>query len=166
MAMKILLKKRVMGLGRAGEVVNVRSGYGRNFLIPQGLGTEATAQTMRFQARLQEEARKQAEADKRSSEELAARIGIQPRRWEVKVDQEGHMYGSVSTLDIVKILANEGFDIDRHAVCLAHPIKKTGVHSITLRFPEEVKMELTLHVVPEGSPEGMLTSESAPVVEE
>lgn len=165
MAMKILLKKRVHGLGRAGEVVNVRSGYGRNFLIPQGIGTEATAQTMRFQARLQEEARKQAEADKQASEELAARIGTQPRRWEVKVDHEGHMYGSVSSVDIVKILVGEGFEIDRHAVCLAHPIKKTGVHSITLRFPEEVKMELTLHVVPEGTPEGELLAEEAPVEE-
>jgi len=138
-AVQLLLVDDVDDLGRRGEVVRVRPGYARNFLVPRGYGVVANRYTLRMQARLQEERAKQAQVDKARAEELATRVRGMKLETEVKVDPEGHMYGSVSAAEIVEILAAEGIEVERKWVGIVHPIKKTGTHEIPLKLKEGVE---------------------------
>lgn len=146
---KLLLLKDVDGLGRKGDLVNARPGYIRNYLLPQKLVVIADANTLRMQTRLQEERKQQAVVDKKEAEELAAKFDGLILSTTVKIDQEGHMYGSVSALDIVHLLQNEGITLERKMVQLHHPIKETGVHEIKLKLKEGITSGFTLKVVPE-----------------
>jgi len=146
---KLLLIEDVEDLGRSGDVVTVRPGYARNFLLPQKVAVVADARTLRMQSRLQEERIKRAQNDKTESDELAAKLqGLQIETI-VKVDHEGHMYGSVSALDIVHLIQAQGFSIEKRNIVLKHPIKEVGVTEISLKLKEGVESSITLKVVPE-----------------
>ncbi|MCB1114269.1 MAG: 50S ribosomal protein L9 [Chlamydiia bacterium] len=148
MSLKLLLIEDVDSLGRSGDLVEVRPGYARNFLIPQGLAKHANKEVLRLQAKLQEERQKKALEDKKDAEAIKAKLEGLELSVAVKVDPEGHMYGSVSVQDILDlILKASQVELDKKAVQLAHPIKKTGTHHITLKLKEEVVVEnITLKV--------------------
>jgi len=150
MANKLLLLDDVDGLGRKGDIVSVRPGHARNLLLPKKFATIATKQALRMQTRLQEERAQQAIVDKKEADEAAARIQDQTLSTIVKIDHEGHMYGSVTTLDIVHLIQDQlGVAIERRNVLLPHAIKETGVHTIKLRLKESVPASFTLKVIPE-----------------
>ncbi|MDF2576685.1 MAG: rplI [Chlamydiales bacterium] len=143
---QLLLLEDVDSLGRSGDVVQVKPGYARNFLIPQQKAVVADKNTLRLRERLQQERTKRAAEDRQEAEMIASRIdGIQ-LSIEVKVDPEGHLYGSVSQVDIVNLLAKEGLTIERRHVVLAHAIKSTGEHTIPLRLKEGIPAQFTLQV--------------------
>ena len=146
MPIQLLLTEDVDALGRSGEVVSVKPGYARNFLLPGKKAVAASNQTLRLQARLQEERAKQAAVDRKVSEENAARLQGTALEIEVKVDQEGHMYGSVSAMDIVKLFAEQGVELEKRNVLLSQPIKTLGVHNLTLRLKEDVMLPFVLKV--------------------
>ncbi len=153
MAYQLLLTNDVEGLGRKGQVVKVRPGYARNFLLPQKKGVVADAQTLRMQKKLQEERAKQAIVDRNESEELAAKLAAISLEIEVKVDQEGHMYGSVSAQDIVdQIKKVAQIDLDKRHVALKHAIKVTGVHDVALKLKEGVSSSISVTVIPDVLP--------------
>ena len=104
MANKLLLLEDVEALGRSGDIVGVKPGYARNFLLPQGLAIIADKRALRMQARLQEERRNRAIVDRKESEELAAKLEGQNLTTIVKVDHDGHMYGSVNVADVADLL--------------------------------------------------------------
>jgi large subunit ribosomal protein L9 len=139
---------------RSGDLVAVKPGYARNFLLPQKKAVIATKFTLRKQAQLQEERRKRAVVDRGESEKLAERIGTLVLECTVKVDQEGHMYGSVTQLDIVHLFEKEGIQLERKNIILPHPIKTTGEHVLTLRLKEGVPATCQLKVVSEQVVEG------------
>lgn len=147
-----LLLQDVYKLGRKGDLVRAKPGYARNFLVPQQKAVVADQKTLRMREKLQAERAKQAEIDKRESEELARVINDKSLSVEVKVDHEGHMYGSVSAQDIVKLLEEHNIIIEKQFVQLAHPIKKLGTHSIALHLKEGVPAAFTLNVHGEGMP--------------
>jgi len=150
MAKKILLLQDVDNLGRKGEIASAKEGYVYNFLLPQGLAVLATPHALRQQTRLLEERRKIAAQDKKEAEELAARLNGETLGFNVKVDNEGHMYGSVSSLNIVELVKMQtGIDLDKRYVQLKHPIKETGVSSVTLRLKEDVTCQINVKVIPE-----------------
>ncbi|MCB1148767.1 MAG: 50S ribosomal protein L9 [Chlamydiia bacterium] len=153
MGSKLLLIQDVDDLGRTGEVVEVKHGYARNFLVPRGFAVVADRQTLRMQQRLKEERAKQAAVDRKDSEELAKKLNGMTLSTVVKVDQEGHMFGSVSQMDIVHLLEVEGYQVAKKMVRLQHPIKSTGVHHIELKLKEDVPAEIILKVVPDHVPE-------------
>jgi large subunit ribosomal protein L9 len=161
MANKLLLLADVDALGRSGDVVSVRPGYARNFLLPQGLAVIANKHALRMQVRLQEERKKQALIDKAHSEELATRLQGMTLSTIVKVDHEGHMYGSVSAHDIAHLLKAEGVEIEKRSIQLPHALKETGVHTIKIKLKEGVLSTFTLKVVPEEVPGGALADKSA-----
>ncbi|MBS0620113.1 MAG: 50S ribosomal protein L9 [Verrucomicrobia bacterium] len=144
---QLLLLKDVDSLGRKGDVVRAKPGYARNFLIPQQMAVVADKFTLRMQAKLKEERAKQAEVDRKDAEALAQKIDGKTFTIEVKVDPDGHMYGSVSTLDIVRLLEQEGFTVERRNIVLAHPIKTLGVHALQLKLKEGVPASITLKVM-------------------
>ncbi|WP_068468177.1 50S ribosomal protein L9 [Candidatus Protochlamydia phocaeensis] len=150
MATQLLLLEDVEALGRSGEIVNVKPGYARNFLIPQGLAVLASKQALRMQERLQEERSKKAAIDKEESEAIAAKIQDISLTKVVKVDQEGHMYGSVTSTEIVQLLLDQAHvEVEKRAVQLKHPIKTTGVHEIAIKLKEGVTASFNLKVMSE-----------------
>lgn len=154
MAQKLLLLEDVEALGRKGEIVSVRNGYARNYLFPQGFAITADARALRMQERLREERLKKAILDKQDSEKLASAMVEVTLTIPVKVDHEGHMYGSVTTADIVHLLQTEkGITLEKRFVQLPHPIKEVGSHTIKLKLKEGVAAEIVLNVVPEEAEE-------------
>lgn len=157
MATKLLLIEDVEALGRSGDIVTVKPGYGRNFLLPQGFAVIADKKALRQQERLIEERKKKAIEDKKESDAIAARIEGITLTTVVKVDQEGHMYGSVTAHEIVHLLQEQQkVEIEKKSIQLKHPIKTTGVHAIPVKLKEGVAATFNLKVMSE---EGFKTSQ-------
>lgn len=147
---KLLLVEDVDALGRSGEIVNVKPGYARNYLLPQGLAVLADKRALRLQERLKEERAKRALVDKKESEEIAVRLNGTSVVAVVKVDHEGHMYGSVTIADIANLLQEQQqVTIEKKSIQLKHAIKATGVHVIPVKLKEGVTASFNLKVMSE-----------------
>lgn len=166
MANKLLLLVDVEALGRSGDVVSVRPGYARNFLLPQGWAVVANKHALRMQERLQEERKKKAVVDKAESEKAAETISGLTITTIVKVDHEGHMYGSVSALDISHLLEEQaGIALEKRAILLPHALKEIGVHTIKVKLKEGVASSFTLKVISENGEGDVEAAPAAPAPE-
>lgn len=143
---QLLLITDVDDLGRSGDLVKVRPGYARNFLLPQKKAIIASPTTIRLREKLRQERAKQAEVDKKEAEEMAAKMDGMQVAMTVKVDPDGHMYGSISSVDIVTTLAEMGFVVEKKHVVLPQPVKTLGTHAISLKLKEGVPVQITLNV--------------------
>ena len=150
MKQQLLLLQDVDSLGKKGEIVNAKLGYIRNFLLPQGLAVTATANMLRKQERLRAERDKQAIVDRKESEELAKQIETINLEIKVKVDLEGHMYGSVTPANIAQLFQERGLPLERKNIGVTKPIKVTGVHKIPVKLKEGIELTVALHILPEG----------------
>lgn len=155
MATKLLLIEDVEGLGRSGDIVAVKSGYARNFLVPQGFAVLADKQALLRQKQLQEERQARAVQDKQEAEGLSGKLNGATVAITVKVDPEGHMYGSVSAHDVVTLIQEQlGIEIDKRYVVLKHALRETGVHALPLHLKEGVECSVTLKIEPDHVVEG------------
>lgn len=153
MANKLLLIEDVEDLGRSGDLVNVRPGFSRNFLLPRGLAVVADKSTLRMQARLKEEREKKAAADRQESEKQASTINGVTLSTIVKVDHAGHMYGSVSSHDVADLLlAQANITVEKRSIGLKHPLKELGSHKITIKLKEGVTATVVLNIVSDQEP--------------
>lgn len=160
MATKLLLVEDVDDLGRSGDIVSVRPGYARNFLLPRKLALTATPRALAMQAKLQDERKKLAIVDKAEAEAMAQSLEGVALSTVVKVDHDGNMYGSVSAHDIVNLLKDQAnIALERRAIGVKHSIKTTGVHDILIKLKEGITTKITLKIaseevenVPEGAP--------------
>ncbi|WP_375636273.1 MULTISPECIES: 50S ribosomal protein L9 [unclassified Bartonella] len=144
--MDIILLERIPRLGQMGDIVSVKDGYARNFLLPQGKALRANeANKKHFEVqRAQLEARnleRKSEAQK-IAEKLDGQSFIVVR----SAGETGQLYGSVSTRDIAEIITDEGFSIGRNQIELNHPIKMIGLHTITLSLHPEVQISVIINV--------------------
>jgi large subunit ribosomal protein L9 len=153
MPTQLLLIKDVDHLGRSGAVVKVKPGFARNFLVPNGYAIPLDKKALRMQASLQEKRQEQASVDKKEAEELAVKLQGAAISTTVKVDHEGHMYGSVSAGDIAHLIQEQlGLTLDKKAIQLKHAIKTTGENMrISVKLKEDVKAELLLTINAEES---------------
>jgi large subunit ribosomal protein L9 len=159
MAQKLLLIEDVEALGRSGDIVTVKPGHARNFLIPQGLAIIASKQALRMQARLQEERNQKAVVDRSESEAIAAKLENQTLTKTVKVDHEGHMYGSVNAAEIADLLEKQmSVAIDKRSIQLKHPLKTVGTHTVSAKLKEGVVASFNVSIEAEGK---VLSSEKA-----
>ncbi|HEU5039230.1 MAG TPA: 50S ribosomal protein L9 [Gemmatimonadales bacterium] len=146
---EVILREDVKSLGRAGEMVRVKPGYARNYLLPQGLAYEATegnkkriaAETRARGVRLQ--------AERADAEKLAASLGAVSLTLPGKAGEEGKLFGSITAQDIAEALARAGHTVDRRRIELEHPIKTLGQHTVAVRVHPEVHAEVRVSVVPE-----------------
>ncbi|MCC6127650.1 MAG: 50S ribosomal protein L9 [Chlamydiae bacterium] len=166
MKQQLLLLQDVEALGQKGDIVSARPGYVRNFLLPQGLAVIASPNTLRKRERLREERAKQAVVDRAEATELAKQVESLILETRVKVDPEGHMYGSVSALDIADLYQQNGLPVEKRYVQLPRPLKATGVHKIPLKLKEDVAATCTLHIIPEGVAQLGAESVVAPIPSE
>jgi large subunit ribosomal protein L9 len=146
---QLLLLEDVHNVGRKGDLVKVKPGFARNYLIPKQIAFVADRSVVKIQAKLKEERAKQSIIDKKVSEEMAEKLKHVSITHEVKVDADGHMYGSVSAQDIVNLLKEEGIEIERRMVSIDHSIKQTGAYSINLKLREGVMASFHLKIVSE-----------------
>lgn len=144
--MEVILLERVNKLGQMGEVVKVRDGYARNYLLPMGKALRANeANKKRFEA---ERATLEARNLERKSEAQKVADSLEGKSFLIirSAGETGQLYGSVAARDIVETLAAEGFNIGRNQVVLNTPIKTIGLHKIVLHLHSEVEIEIELNV--------------------
>ena len=159
--MEIILKQDIIGLGFKNDIVNVKSGYGRNYLIPQGLGVIASESAKKVLAEnLKQQAHKLA-AQKAAAEERGKGLEGVALTIAAKVSSTGQLYGSVNTATVAEELKKLGKEVDRKIITM-RDIKKVGEYVALVHFHKEVTVEIPVTVVAEGGME----VEAAPVVEE
>ncbi|OHA09286.1 MAG: 50S ribosomal protein L9 [Candidatus Sungbacteria bacterium RIFCSPLOWO2_01_FULL_59_16] len=151
--MKVILLKEVPGLGRVGDVKTVRDGYGQNFLVARGLAKTATAAVL--QRAESEKVQRTAHATKEQERfrRMADALQKTPLAFTMKVNEQGHAFGSVTSSDIQTALAKNGIALDRHWIALTEPIKTTGEHRVKIGFPHQVEGEIKVIVEAEDSEE-------------
>jgi len=161
MKQKVLLLEDVDNLGRTGEIVSVKAGFGRNFLIPQRKAVIATSNTIRMQEKLKKERAIQAEKDCKEAEILAKSLEGLTLKITVKVDADANLYGSVTVQDILPLFQKEQIEgIEKKNIQLPKPIKSLGTFPITLKLKEDVPALIHLQVLPEGGAK-VITSKKA-----
>ena len=146
---EVILRKDIVDLGYAGELVQVKAGYARNYLIPQGLVLLATEGNRR---RFEEDRKQIEQAAARYRDEagvLAEQLEERSVTFNVRAGEEGKLFGSVTAADIADALEREGLTIDRRVIKLDEPIKELGVHDVTVRLHADVQPKLKVWVVAE-----------------
>ena len=147
---QVLLREDIDNLGARGEIVRVKAGYARNYLLPRNLAVEATANNMR-QIQGERAALAKREAKDRSSAELQAeQLRTLRLKFERKVGEAGVLYGSVTSMDIAHALKEQGYEIDRRRIVLREPIKRFGNYEVPVRLHRDVTIELPVSVLGEG----------------
>lgn len=147
--MEIVLMKDYENLGKALDVLPVKDGYARNFLIPQGIAVPATEGNKKRVAESKQLSEVREDKKIKECKELAAKIEQVPCTIPVKVGEEDKIFGSVSAQEIADFLKKEGFEIEKRHVVLEEPIKKLGVYTITINVHRSVSAKLKVWVVKE-----------------
>ena len=150
---QVLLREDIDNLGARGEIVRVKAGYARNYLLPRNLAVEATTNNLR-QIEGERAALAKREAKERSSAELQAdQLRNLSLKFERKVGEAGVLYGSVTSMDIAHALKEQGYEIDRRRIVLREPIKRFGNYTVPVRLHRDVTVELPVNVLGEGGVE-------------
>src|SRR5262245_61597427 len=147
MPIQVILTEDVPQLGNAGDVVNVKPGYARNYLMPQGkamLATEGRVREIQHQRRVVEEKVKK---EMKSFEAVAKRLADQSLEFKVQAGEEGKLFGSVTNADIAEQLTARGFEIDRRKIELSEPIKLLGEYEVEVKLHRAVKGKVKVQVV-------------------
>ena len=143
---QVILKEKIEGLGAEADVVKVRAGYARNFLIPQGKAFEATKANLRHVEVLKAERARREGEELLAAQELATKISKLKPKFTLSTGQGGKAFGSVTCIDIHKELEAAGIVIDRHAIELDKPVKKSGKTDVSIRLHPQVAANLTISV--------------------
>ncbi|MEQ8471832.1 MAG: 50S ribosomal protein L9 [Marinoscillum sp.] len=147
--MEIILREDIKGLGYKNDTVNVKPGYGRNYLIPQGIAIIASDSNRKMIAENVKQASHKAEKLKSDAQELAKKIGDVALEIKTKAGESGKIFGAVTALQVADVLAAKGFEIDRKRISFVGSIKELGEHKAILDLHKAVHHEITLNVVPE-----------------
>jgi large subunit ribosomal protein L9 len=146
---EVILREDIQTLGQAGELVRVKPGYARNYLLPQGLAYEATEGNKK---RIAAETRVRAsrnQAERTEAERFAATLNEVTLTLSGKAGEEGKLFGSITSQDVADALGRQGHAVDKRKIELEHPIKTTGSHTVAIRLHPEVHAELHVSVVAE-----------------
>lgn len=144
--MELLLREDVDNLGTRGEIVKVRPGYGRNYLLPRGLAVQATAANVKAIEKQRETLLKKAASERTAAEAQASLIAQTSLEFSRKVGEHGVLYGSVTSMDIAEALAAQGYEIDRRKIQLPDPIKEVGDFEVPVKLHRDVTASLKVAV--------------------
>lgn len=152
----VLLRDDVDDLGARGEIVRVKAGYARNYLLPRKLAVEANAGNVRQIEQERAALLRKEAGEKAGAEAQAAQMASLKLTFARKVGEHGILYGSVTSMDIVEALKERGYEVDRRRITLREAIKETGEFTVPLRLHREVTFELPIEVTSESGekPEG------------
>lgn len=149
----VLLREDIDTLGGRGEVVKVRAGYARNYLLPQGLATLATKGNVRQIEQEREALLKKAAVERSTAEAQRDQMGVIELAFERKAGEGGTLFGSVTSMDIAEALQAKGYEIDRRKIVLRDAIKETGDYTVKVKLHREVVLEIPVAVTAEGGAE-------------
>jgi large subunit ribosomal protein L9 len=147
--MKIILTQEVTGLGQPGDVVEVKDGYGRNYLLPRGVAIRWTRGGEKTVEAIQRARSTRALRDQEHADQIKGRLEAGPVDVKVEAGSAGRLFGAVTTTEIAGALAVvAGEDLDRRAIALGNPIKTLGPHSVSVRLHDDVSATVALNVIP------------------
>ena len=148
---KLILREDVTKLGDAGEIVSVKAGFARNYLLPQGLAYEATDASVRRLEQERERAEQNARRDFLESRRRASQLEEVSLTFHARAGEESKLFGSITSADIAERLAQQGldFEVDRKQVELEEPIKALGVYNVPIRLHSDVRPEIKVWVIKE-----------------
>lgn len=147
--MKVILKESLDHLGEIGDVISVKDGYARNYLLPLGKASIATAQELKRLDELRGRLSKAKEQALVEAKALGDKLGKSALMLTAQVSEEGQMFGSIGVADIVKALEKQGFSIEKRQVLLPEPIRALGVHAIPVRVHHDVTVTVSTTIVRE-----------------
>jgi large subunit ribosomal protein L9 len=150
-SVELMLTEDVPALGKQGEIVNVRAGYARNYLLPQGLATVASEHNKRMVEKHRVKLADLAKQRLQELKKLAESISKYSVTIEAHANEEGHLYGSIGAPDISKALRGAGYGVDAECVRLEGPLKELAMYTVKVALHPEVETEVKVWVVPTAS---------------
>jgi large subunit ribosomal protein L9 len=148
-AVEVILRDDVAHLGKIGDVVRVKPGYARNFLFPRGLAIEANSKNLRVLDHHKRVIGAAADRQRKAAEGMATKLQGLKLTVRARAGEEGRLFGSVTNLDVERLLADAGFTIDRRRITLDEPIKQLGTYPIVVQVGRDVKATVELTVAAE-----------------
>ena len=147
--MKLILTQEVTGLGAPGDVVEVKDGYGRNYLVPRGEAMRWTRGGEKTIESIKKARTARAVHDHDSAEAVKAKLESSPVAVKVRAGEAGRLFGAVTVTDIAEALsAVSGQEVDKRTIAVGNPIKALGAHEVTVRLHDEVSATVALNVIP------------------
>lgn len=150
-AVELLLAENVTQLGKQGDIVRVKPGYARNYLLPQGLATIATDENKKAVEKHRERLVDLNKQRKANAKKLAGEVGKYSVTLDANANEEGHLYGSILAGDISKALIEAGYNVQPEHIFLEGPLKELGMYTVNLKLYEGVSSEVKVWVVPVSS---------------
>tara|TARA_Y100000992_G_scaffold274609_1_gene217608 strand:+ start:252 stop:695 length:444 start_codon:yes stop_codon:yes gene_type:complete len=145
--MEVILLKEHESLGEIGDIVNVKPGYARNFLFPNGIAVRSSKRNIALADEQKKTLQKRLDRESKANQELMAQLAKVEVSIEVEVGEEDKMFGSVTNLDIHKALAEKDVKIDRQSILLDQPIKALGVYNVPVKLSSGEKQEIKVYVI-------------------
>ena len=147
--MKLILTQEVDGLGAPGDVVEVKDGYGRNYLVPRGLGIRWTRGGEKTIESIKTARASRAARDEDHAKEIATKLQANPVNVKVRAGEGGRLFGAVTTSEIADAIGEvSGEKVDRRTIVVTNPIKTLGAHEVTVKLHDEVSATVALNVIP------------------
>jgi large subunit ribosomal protein L9 len=162
---KLILSEDVPKLGHAGDVVTVKPGYARNYLVPQGLAIHATAGQISELGHHKRQIEEKVQKDRSVKEAERERIQDTVVEVTAQVGGEGKLFGSVTVMQIAELLAEKGVEVDRRRIELKSPIKETGEHTVPIRLHRDVTAEIKVVVTAANAPTPPKTDRRPPTAD-
>jgi large subunit ribosomal protein L9 len=147
--MKVILREDIENLGKAGDIVKVADGYGRNYLIPKRLAVQADVRNVRALEHDRRVIEARAKKTRKSAEELGAKLSSLSLTIPAKAGEEGKLFGAVTSRDIAEALDSAGVTVDRKLVLLPEPIKQVGEYKVKVKAGTDIAPEISVSVVAE-----------------
>lgn len=145
--MKLILTQEVSGLGGAGDVVEVKDGYGRNYLVPRGFAIRWTRGGEKTIESINRSKQARAVRDAEHAGEVKGQLEAKTFNVKVRAGEEGRLFGAVTANDIATAINEGGVSIDKRTIVLGNPIKSLGAHTVTVKVHDEVEATVSLNVV-------------------
>ena len=147
--MKLILTQEVTGLGAPGDIVEVKDGYGRNYLVPRGAAIRWTKGAEKTVESMQRARSSRAVRDLDHANDIKAKLEEGPVPLKVRAGETGRLFGAVTTIDIAEALGEvSGEQVDRRSIAVGNPIKSLGMHEVSVRLHDEVTATVALNVIP------------------
>ena len=149
MAVEVILRDDVPNLGKIGEVVRVKPGYARNYLLPRGLAVEASSKNLRVLEHHKRVIGAKADRDRKTAEAQAKQVEGLELHVQARSGEEGRLFGSVTNLDVERLLAAKGVTVDRRRILLDEPIKQLGTYAVVVQIGRDVRVTVQVIVEPD-----------------
>lgn len=147
--MKVILQKDVKGIGKAGDIVNVSDGYGRNYLLPRGLAMDATKSNINILNEKKKALEKKRQKEVEAAQEMAKKLSQETIKLKVKTGENGKLFGSITSKDIQDELNKRGYDIDKKKINLPDTIKTIGTFNVDVKLYPGIQAKIKVEVVSE-----------------